>query len=79
MFLKNAADPTNVKALQAAFKGPEVIRSEGKQLYLVYPEGIGRSKLTNALIEKKLATRGTARNWNAVIKIGSLFAQTSSR
>lgn len=42
---------------------------DASQLYLYYPDGQGTSKLTNALIEKKLATRGTARNWNTTLKL----------
>ena len=72
MFLKDAAIAGNVKALQAAVTGPEVVRAAGKQLYIVYPEGIGRSRLTNAIIEKKLGTSGTGRNWNTVLKLGAL-------
>jgi uncharacterized protein (DUF1697 family) len=41
-------------------------------LYIVYPAGIGRSRLTNVLLEKKLGIRGTARNWNTVLKIAAL-------
>jgi uncharacterized protein (DUF1697 family) len=72
LFLKDAPGPAAVKALQAAITGPEVVRAWGRQAYIVYPEGIGRSKLTNALIEKKLGTRGTGRNWNTVLKLGAL-------
>jgi uncharacterized protein (DUF1697 family) len=73
MFLKAARKATDVEALQAAVQGPEIIRSHGKQLYLVYPEGIGRSKLTHTLIERKLGTRGTGRNWNTVLKLAALI------
>jgi uncharacterized protein (DUF1697 family) len=72
MCLKKAPEASDVKALEAAIKGPEIVRAEGKQLYLVYPAGIGTSKLTNTLIEKKLGTRGTGRNWNTVLKLGAL-------
>jgi uncharacterized protein (DUF1697 family) len=72
MFLKQAANAKDVKAVQAAIAGPEVIRADGKHLYIVYPAGIGKSRLTNALIEKKLGIRGTARNWNTVLKIAAL-------
>jgi len=72
VFLKTAPKPTEVSALQAGIQGPEIIRAEGKQLYAVYPAGIGRSKLTNTLIEKKLATRGTARNWNTILKLAAM-------
>ena len=72
MFLKDAPDPGQVKLLQAAIKGPETVRAGGKQLYIVYPDGIGESRLTNGLIDKKLGTGGTGRNWNTVLKLGAL-------
>jgi uncharacterized protein (DUF1697 family) len=69
MFLKAAPSAKSVDALQAAIEGPEIVRSDGKQLYIIYPAGIGRSKLTGTLIERKLGTRGTGRNWNTVLKL----------
>ena len=70
MILKTAPVAAKVTALQAAAKaGPERVRASGAHLYIVYPEGIGRSKLTNVAIEKALAVRGTARNWNTVLKL----------
>src|SRR5262245_22777590 len=71
-FLKDPPNPKDVKALQAAIVGREVVRAEGKQAYIVYPDGVGRSRLTNTMIEKKLGTSGTARNWNTVTKLGAL-------
>jgi len=53
-------------ALLAAHKGPEEIHFAGRELFIYYDEGMGKSKLTNALIERKLGVRGTARNWNTV-------------
>ncbi len=73
MRLKDAPDAKALVALKAAIVGPEYFQAKGKNLYLVYPEGIGRSKLTNLLIEKKLGTRGTARNWNTVLKIAAIL------
>jgi uncharacterized protein (DUF1697 family) len=72
LFLKEAPKVNNVEALQSAIRGPEIVRADGKQLYIVYPMGIGTSKLTNTLIDKKLGLRGTARNWNTVLKLASL-------
>ena len=69
MFLKEAR---NASAVEAAIVGREVVRADGRQLYLVYPDGVGTSKLTHTLIEKKLGTRGTARNWNTVLKLAAL-------
>src|SRR5262252_7340844 len=64
-----------LEALRAAIKGREVIRAAGRHLYIVYPDGIGRSRLTNAVIEGKLGTRGTGRNWNTVLKLVGLVRE----
>ncbi len=58
-----------VAAPQAAIAGRERVKAVGKQAYIVYPDGIGTSKVTNALLERKLGCRGTGRNWNTVIKL----------
>ena len=72
MCLRDAPSAAAVKALQSAIKGRETVRAKGKQAYFVYPDGMGRSKLTIAAIEKAFGTRGTARNWNTVLKLGEL-------
>jgi uncharacterized protein (DUF1697 family) len=69
VILRDEVSAANVAALQKAIVGREVVRAKGRCLYVVYPDGIGRSKLTTAIIEKKLGTRGTARNWNTVLKL----------
>jgi uncharacterized protein (DUF1697 family) len=72
MCLRDAPSADAVKALQDRIKGREVVKATGKHAYFVYPDGIGNSKLTIAIIEKTLGTRGTARNWNTVLKLGEL-------
>ena len=72
MCLRDEPSAAQVKALQDAIKGREVVKARGKQAYFVYPDGMGRSKLTIKMIEKALGTRGTARNWNTVLKLGEL-------
>ncbi|MFY9588538.1 MAG: DUF1697 domain-containing protein [Actinomycetota bacterium] len=69
--LKDAPARKSAQALSDAIRGRESVRIKGKTAYLVYPDGVGRSKLTMALIEKKLGTRGTARNWNTVLKLAA--------
>ena len=76
MFLKGRADEKAVQALQESVKGRELIRRAGRELYITYPDGIGRSKLTGSLIEKRLGRRGTARNWNTVRKLAELARAT---
>ena len=72
MFLKDAPQTSAVKALRAAHHGPEIVRAEGRHLYVVYPAGIARSRLSNKLMEDTLDTRGTGRNWNTVQKLAGL-------
>lgn len=59
----------SVAKLQSSIKGPEQVQSRGREVYIVYPAGIGESKLTAALLEKALGARGTARNWKTVLKL----------
>lgn len=73
MALKAPVAASAVAALQAAIKGRETVSGSGRNLYVIYPDGIGRSKLTNAVIEKHLGTRCTGRNWNTVLKLGALL------
>jgi uncharacterized protein (DUF1697 family) len=74
MVFKQRPSGQAVQELEAAITGPEVVRVDGRHAYIVYPSGIGRSRLTNALIERHLSTRGTGRNWNTVLKLNALVA-----
>lgn len=73
MCLRDAPLPAQVKALQESIAGREIVKAKGRHAYFVYPDGIGRSKLTIQKIEKTLGTRGTARNWNTVLKLAELM------
>ena len=75
MVLKRTPAQKDVEALQAAIKGREIVRAGEKHAYIVYPDGVGRSRLTNALIERTLGTRGTGRNWNTVLKLAALLSE----
>lgn len=73
MALKDAPSPADVESLQSAIRGRETLSSRGRHAYIVYPDGIGTSRLTVAVIEAKLGTRGTGRNWNTVQKLMALM------
>ncbi len=73
LFLRTAPEPQAFKTLQAAVKGREIVRGAGREAYIVYPDGVGTSKLTLRLIEKDLGTSGTMRNWNTVGKLAALM------
>jgi uncharacterized protein (DUF1697 family) len=74
MFLRQEPAADAVAALRTSIVGRESIAADARQLYIVYPDGVGRSKLTTSLIEKKLATRGTCRNWNTLVKLAAAAA-----
>jgi uncharacterized protein (DUF1697 family) len=72
MLLKTTPSAEAEALLQAAVAGRERVRVIRHAAYLVYPDGVGRSKLTAVLAERKLGARGTARNWNTVMKLAAL-------
>ena len=69
MFLARVPDARAQSALIKEHKGPEMIELRGPEVYLYYPDGVGRSKLTNAFLENRLDVAGTARNWNTLRKL----------
>jgi uncharacterized protein (DUF1697 family) len=73
MPLKSPPDAAGLEALRGWIPGRETIDAVGRELYVAYPDGIGTSKLTGAVIERRLGTRGTARNWNTATKLAALL------
>jgi uncharacterized protein (DUF1697 family) len=72
MFLSSVPDAAAQAALKKWHKDKELkelLEMRGPEIYLYYPDGVGRSKLTGAVIENKLDTAGTARNWNTLMKL----------
>jgi uncharacterized protein (DUF1697 family) len=76
MFLATCPERTAMEDLQETYNGPEELYLIGQELYIYYPNGIGRSKLTLALIEKKLKTMGTGRNWNTILHLQQLMQRS---
>ncbi|MGW2560424.1 DUF1697 domain-containing protein [Streptomyces sp. NPDC001514] len=67
-------DPERFASIDAAAFLPEEFRLGDRALYLYAPEGLGRSKLAEALSRPGL-TKGvvaTARNWNTVVKLAEM-------
>jgi uncharacterized protein (DUF1697 family) len=66
-----SADPGDAarKAVRQIPSDPEELHIKGRELYIYYPNGMGRSKLPVNRIEKALGTPGTTRNWNTVTKL----------
>jgi uncharacterized protein (DUF1697 family) len=68
-FLLDDPGPEARKKALSIKADPEELRIVSREVYVYYPDGMGRSKLPAALIEKTLQTPGTARNWNTVTKL----------
>jgi uncharacterized protein (DUF1697 family) len=66
-----ARDPGDAarKTLQEQKFAPEELHVSGRELYIYFPDGMGRSKLSWPRIHKILNTPGTGRNWNSVTKM----------
>lgn len=56
--------------------GPERIKALNRELCVDYKDGVARSRLNSALIERHLNQPGTARNWNAINKLIELSGKT---
>ena len=54
MLFKDAPAAKNVTMLEAAINGPEYLQFDGRNGYFVYPDGMGTSKLTPAVIDRVL-------------------------
>lgn len=57
------------KTVLATRTDGEEIRLDGREMYIYFPHGMGRTKLPVTGFEKILNTPGTGRNWNTVRKL----------
>jgi uncharacterized protein (DUF1697 family) len=71
-FFDRGADLSAIEDLKSAVVAPDLVHVIGREAYLAYPDGAGRSKLTNDLLERRLLLRSTMRNWNTVQKLVGL-------
>jgi uncharacterized protein (DUF1697 family) len=48
---------------------PEEAHLDGRELFVYFPDGVGKSKFPWASLDKIFKTTSTARNWNTVTKL----------
>jgi uncharacterized protein (DUF1697 family) len=60
-------------AIQARAKDGEQVRRAGDALWIHFPHGSGRSKLTPALIDRAVGSPATSRNYRTVLKIEEML------
>lgn len=63
-----------VAALDPDRSPPDAFEVHGREVYLHYPNGSGRSKLTGDYLERVLGVRATARNRNTVGRLLAMMA-----
>lgn len=68
-FLAAVPSEDLVKAIKEKDYGSDQFEVIGKRVYLYFPNGYGRTKLTNNIFEKKLKVAATTRNWRTVGKL----------
>jgi len=61
-----AVPPESHARLDGLKSYPEELHLIGRELYIYFPNGVGKSKLPWSSVEKLLKVTGTARNWNSV-------------
>lgn len=71
-FLAGAADKAGKAKLEALAQADEKFVIGEREVYLHYPNGVGPSKLGGPAMDKALGSRGTARNWNTILKLLAL-------
>lgn len=65
-FILDIPDPRTVMLLEAKKEENEKLVIISNEIYLYCPNGYGRTKLNNVMVEKKLKTVATTRNWKTL-------------
>ena len=72
-FLAKLPEASDVAALDENRSLPDTFIVRGREVYVQLPNGMARTKLTNAYFDSRLSTVSTARNWNTVIQLYELM------
>jgi uncharacterized protein (DUF1697 family) len=74
-FLADKPAKGALEGVELAKFAPDEFQLLGRELYLHYPNGYGRTKLSNDFFERRTKLRATTRNWNTVTKLAELSAE----
>jgi uncharacterized protein (DUF1697 family) len=69
LFLADVPDPAKVAALDPDRSPGDEFAVHGREVYLLLPHGVGRTKLTNDYFDRALGTSSTQRNGKTVVKL----------
>lgn len=68
-FLADVPTTDNVARLDPRRSFPDEFAVRGRDIYLLLPNGVARTKLTNAYFDAKLSSVSTLRNWRTLLEI----------
>lgn len=68
-FLASDIEPAAREVVLSIRAEPEELHVSARELYIYFSNGMGRTKLPMARIEKVVKTPATSRNWNTVLKL----------
>ena len=54
---------------------PDQFFVDGREVYLYCPNGYGRTKLSNTVLEKLLSVKATTRNWKTVKTLADMASE----
>jgi len=74
-FLAEAPSTLALKELAKIEAGPEEMKVHGREIFVYFPDGMGRSKFPWTRIGKILGSTGTGRNWNTANKLLEMAEQ----
>ena len=72
VFLSEEPTAVAVASIEPDRSPPDACAVDGREVYVSYPEGSGRSRLTLEYLERRLGVQGTARNWRTVQRLAAL-------
>ncbi len=71
-FMATPPDAARLAAFTPPSSGRDELQIIGQEIYVHTPDGYANTKLTGALLERKLGVVTTTRNWNTVAKLYDL-------
>jgi len=73
VFLREEPSADGIAKIDPSSFPDETFVISGREMYVLYGDGMGNSKFVPAYYERRMGTVGTARNWNTVTKVLALL------
>ncbi len=75
LFCREPPSEAELKRVAEGYDGPERLAAVGRELFIDYPEGQGRSTLDPAMARLRIRLPlDTRRNWNTVTKLAAMLS-----